>query len=358
MDINSAASNAATQQYVNQARQQGQQLQNQYNQQAAQYSGQYNQDVNTANQYGSNLSNFANNMQSGTNMYNQGLQAAQKQYGLNNVNFQQLARNLTNSQNVLANLPQAVNQMGGYSGATAGQIAQNYSNLQSNIGGAVTNANNSLQNELGYVGAAQNQANQYAQAGLTSQQTKMQGLQSAYSTAVQQMQSAGNVMSTIENLQQQQGQLTAQQVTMYENARSEWVQNQAIANQANQIAAQTSLQNQQMRNFMNSGYYQSELAKGMAYNPTTGQFMGGPTNSPTFQKIKPGTTGKPATQAQLEAAAKRIMTGSTVKGPTGIASFLNPGASNWFKQMSSPGAYNTNYNSQWNNTSLNSILGL
>lgn len=220
----------------NQAYQQGQQAQQQYNAQSQQLKGQYNQDVNTSNQYGSNLENYAKNMQSGTSIYNNALSQAQNQYGLNNVNFQGIAKNLTNSQNIMASLPQAVNQMSGYSGATAGQVAQNYSNLQNNIGGAVANANNSMKNELGYVQAAQNQANQGTQAQLSNQQTRMQGYTQAYTQAVNQMQTAGSTMAQIESQAQQQGNLTAQQVSDYQNAYSTYVQSQAAMTRAQATA--------------------------------------------------------------------------------------------------------------------------
>lgn len=304
----------------NQAYQQGQQAQQQYNAQSQQLKGQYNQDVNTSNQYGSNLENYAKNMQSGTSLYNNALGQAQNQYGLNNVNFQGIARNLTNTQNIMGALPQAVNQMSGYSGATAGQVAQNFSNLQGNIGGALNNANNSMKNELGYVQAAQNQANQSTQAQLSNQQTRMQGYSQAYTQSVNQMHAAGNTMAQIESQAQQQGSLTAQQVSDYQNAYSRYVQSQATAQYDAALTAQTWQAVNAAKANANKGSGGSGSSRG--WNP-----KGKPTtnSSPTS---KPGPyvpLNQQAANSYLDAMG-RMSTGSGLGNLVkGAGDFLNTG---------------------------------
>lgn len=235
---------------TSQAAQQGQQLQNQYNQQAGQLQGQYGNAQNQANQAYQNLSNYNTSMQNPADMYKQALTSAQTQYGFNPASIAQSAKNLTALQNQVSNLPQAAQQMSNYSGATAGQTAGLYSNLLGNMQPGLTNANNSLTNMMGLLGATQNQANQQATLGLGGEQLKSQNYQALYSQSVSQMQTAGQTMAAIEQLQQQQGSLTAQQIASYRNAYSQYTSAQAAQTQAaaamKTATAQSSQINQQV----------------------------------------------------------------------------------------------------------------
>lgn len=231
------------QQDVNAARAQGQANQNLYNQQAAQQYGAYQNTQNQANQSYKNLSDYTAGLQSGQDLYNQQLQSAQDQYGFDPKQLLRANQALANTNTTMANLPQAVQQQGNYYGTTAGAEANNYANLAGNLQNVLagqSNAANAFQSTLA---ATQNQANQAASLGLQSQQIKSQNYQSLYSNAVNQMQQSGTTLAALENLQQQQGKLTADQISAYQNAYSNYVSAQA---QAQQAAAQARQINQQV----------------------------------------------------------------------------------------------------------------
>ena len=364
---NTAASNSATQSYVNQARQQGQQLQNQWNTQTTQDQGQYNQAVNNTQNAYNNLSNFSNNVGNYAQKYTNQMQNA---YGYNPSVTQGLEsaylptlQQVTKLNEAYANAPKEAQQMANYGGVTAGAMANNLSNLASNLAQGQAGANAQLSGLSNGINSQSQLAGVVSGAANQELSTKQAALNNVYTQANQQMATASQTMNNIEQLAANQGNLTAQQVTAYETARSTYISNRATAAQAYAQAEQLNLQNKQMQNYMNSGVYKSNMSKGEAYNPVTGQWTGGNTNNtPKFQKYSPGKNGKPATQSQLQQWAKKIMTGSTVQGPTGIASLLNPGASSWFNSMNRPGAFMPNFPQVQSNTSLgglfNSILGI
>lgn len=249
---------SGTNQLIGQAQQQGQALQNQYNQQATQYQGQYGADVNKSNQAYNQLQQYTQNMPNYGSLYGQYQKGQQADLGYNPATTQQAATGLTSAENIMSALPQAVNQMGNYSGATAGQIANNYSNMAGNIQGQVTNANNALTNQLGMFNAAAGAANQQTTQALGGAQLQSQNYQALYTQANQQMATAGQTMTQIEGLQQQQGYLTSEQVNQYQSAYNGYVTAQAAATQANAAAklaaartTQANLQNQSLQNQLN-----------------------------------------------------------------------------------------------------------
>jgi hypothetical protein len=225
---------AATSALIGQAQSKGQQLQNQYDTQSAQTQNQYQQTYNQANSAYQNLQNY-NKQIANTNygdQFKQAQQYQQGQLGYNPATTQAAAKNLTSSENIMAALPQATNQMGNYSGATAGQEAQNYTNMAGNVNAQMTNANNALQNQLGMYGAAAGAANQQTTQQLAGQQLASQNYQALYQNATSQMQTAGQVMTQVEGLQQQQGYLTAQQVAAYQGAYNGYITAKAAAESA------------------------------------------------------------------------------------------------------------------------------
>lgn len=209
---------------------QGAANQSMYNAQVPQLQSQYNQAQGQANQYGSQYSSFLNNLpQNYTNDMNQ----IGGMMGYNPQTTQNAAQGLTSAENIMGALPQAVNQMGNYSGATSGQIAQNYGNMAGNINQQVTNANNAMQNQLGMFGQMQTGAQ-----NITGQQTT--GYGQLYTTAVNQMQTAAQTMQQIESLQQSQGTATASQVASYNQAYQSYQQAQLAAAQIAEAAKATS----------------------------------------------------------------------------------------------------------------------
>lgn len=202
------------------------------NNQSSQLQGQYGAAVNQANNAQTNATNAANAIQNGGTLYGQNLSSQEQQTGFNPQDLTQANKNLTAIQNQVAYAPTAAQQTGNYYGTTAGGTTNIYSGLMSNLNPGLTNATNSVGNLTNEYGQLTNAANQQTNASLTSEQNQASDLAGVYASAVSQMNAAGSTMASIENLQQQQGALTAQQVTAYQNAYSQYVTAQAAASQA------------------------------------------------------------------------------------------------------------------------------
>lgn len=211
---------------------QGQQLQDLYNTQSAQRSQQYNDAVNGAQNAQGQLQDFTKNMVNGNDLYGSNLQNAQAEYGFDPKELLQANKNLATTQTTLANLPQAIQQQGNYYGTTAGQEAGNYANLAGNINNVLAGQGNAINAYQAVLNATQNQANQQTSQGLAGQQQQLSGYQASAQNANTIMQTASTTMNQIEQLAQQQGYMTAQQIAAYQNAHSQYVSAQAAAQQA------------------------------------------------------------------------------------------------------------------------------
>lgn len=154
-------------------------------------------------------------------------------YGFNPQDLLKANQALANTNTTIANLPKAVEQQGNYYGTTAGAEAQNYANQAGNLQGVMAGQSNAANAFQSVLAATQNQANQSATLGLQGQQLKSQNYQALYQNSVSKMAAAGQTMASIEQLQQQQGNLTAQQVAAYRNAYSQYVSAQASSESAN-----------------------------------------------------------------------------------------------------------------------------
>jgi len=269
MNPNSAA---FERQNINRVQQNGANLQNQFNQQAGTATAQYGQDVNNSNAqrqqansaYG-NLLNYTNNLPSYRNMYQNYFNQSTSALGYNAKTTQNAANNLTAGENIMSSLPQAANQAGNYSGATAGQVSQDYQNMSNSINRMVTNANNAMKNQLGMYNAAQGYATGASNTAINGETAKiggyndlLTGANATYQNAVNQQNIASQQMNNIEKLQANQGYLTAEQTTAYQNARSNYLQSQAALQQAaaattkaNAYANLTNLQAQGQQNALN-----------------------------------------------------------------------------------------------------------
>lgn len=200
--------------------------------QAGQLKDQYGNAVNQANSAYQNATNAANSIQNGGDLYGKYLAAQQQSVGFNPQDLTTANKNLTAIQNQVAYAPTAAQQTGNYYGTTAGGTTNIYSGLMSNLNPGLTNATNSVGNLTNEYGQLTNAANQQAGLQVQSEQNKANDLANVYSNAVNQMQAAGKTMSDIENLQQQQGYVTAQAAAQYQNAYSNYVSAQAAASQA------------------------------------------------------------------------------------------------------------------------------
>lgn len=226
------------------AQKQGAALQSQYNQQAAQQYGAYQGAQNQANQAYGNLQNYNKSMANPQDLYNQALTGAQQMYGFNPQDLLKANQALANTNTTIANLPQAIQQQGNYYGTTAGSEANNYANQAGNLQNVLAGQSNTANAFQNVLAATQNQANQSAQLGLQGEQLKSQNYAQLYTNALGQMQTAGQVLNQLQTLQQQQGNLTAQQVAAYRNAYSSYVQASAAAQLA---TAQSKQINQQVQ---------------------------------------------------------------------------------------------------------------
>lgn len=278
---------------ISSAMNQGQQNQAALNNQVTQLQGQQGQSYNQANSAYGNLTNYANTLPQN---YMSDMSQIGGMMGYNPSTTQHAAQGLTSAENIMNALPGAVNQMGNYSGATAGQVAQNYGNMAGNISGQVTNANNALQNQLGMFGQMQTGAQ-----NITGQQEAAYG--TAYSTAVNQYQQASSVMSNIENLQQQQGYVTAHQVQAYNAAYA----SQQAAQQSAATAyaqAQSGAQTQQQVGYMSNIQQAMQSLYGNNWQVALAELSKGANpNVPTASPNITTSTGTPAPSMALGGAA-------------------------------------------------------
>lgn len=211
---------------------QGAQNQAALNAQSQQLQGQYGQSVTGANDAKTAATNASNAIENGGTLYGQNLANQEQQTGFNPQDLTTANKNLTAIQNQVAFAPTAAQQTGNYYGTTAGGTTNIYSGLMGNLNPGLTNATNSVGNLTNEYGQLTNAANQ--QAGLTvqSEQNKASDLNAVYSNAVQQMQTAGQTMTAIEAQAQNQGAITAQAATAYQNAYSQYVSAQAASESA------------------------------------------------------------------------------------------------------------------------------
>jgi len=180
------------------------------------------------NQAYGNLLNYTQNLPSYRNMYSNYFKQGEANSGFNPSAYGQSVQNLTNAQNIQAGLPQAATDAGNYSGATSGQITQDYQNMANSINPMVTNATNAMHNWQAALSASQNYANQASTTAINGETLKannynnlMTGANNAYGTGVTNLSNMGNLL-------QGQGTALSNQINNYNSAYS-----------ANQTAQQT-----------------------------------------------------------------------------------------------------------------------
>jgi len=277
-----SASNTAT--LTQNAIQNGNNLQNQYNSQVSQQYGNYTGAQNNANSAYGNLSSLTSSLPS--NYLNYTNQIAQAN-GYNPQTLQNSLNNATTLSETMAGLPNAVNQMGNYSGATAGQIAQNYGNLAPGIATAQAGNNTALANQQAAYAAGQTGAN-----NITGQQ--LTGANDLYTNAVNQMQAIGSVLNNIQNLQQQQGYLTAEQVNQYQSAYNQYEQAQSVAQQIQLAQNAANKATAGLSSSTPLGSRTSEVSNGID-KPVSGAIAETATGSPVFPGDIPNATSPKTT---------------------------------------------------------------
>jgi hypothetical protein len=239
MNPNSAAYET---QRVNQAQNLGSTLQAQDNAGVANTQGQFNQANANANTTYGNMSNYISNLPSYRNLYQNYFKNGSSALGYNPSTTQSAANNLTAGENIMSNLPAEANQAGNYSGATAGQVAQNYQNMAGAINPMLANANHAMTNQLGMYNAANTFANNASNTAISGEQAKLGGYNNLYGDVNQQMGNIGNVLNNYVTNQQTQGTATQNQISHAQGSYANYLQSSAAANASNAQAAQTTQQ--------------------------------------------------------------------------------------------------------------------
>ena len=219
---------------VNNARNQGNALQNQYNQQAGQAQGQYQQAYGQQQNAASQLQDYTKQIagQNYGNIYGQDLSNAQSMYGFDPKSLALANKNLLQTQTAMQYAPQASTQAGNYYGGTAGQAENAYQNMAGNLNTTLANQSNAVGQYQNLLSATQNQANQQTTQQLAGQAQALGGYEAVAQNYTNIANNAAQTMTAIEKLQQDQGTVTAGQITAYQNAYSNYVTAQAAASQA------------------------------------------------------------------------------------------------------------------------------
>ena len=236
-----ARQEAQAQQQAQQAQQQGQQAAQGYRQQANQYGQQYNQyqqQTQANQQQQQQYSQYLQGAGAGQNLYSTALGQAQQQYGFDPRSLATATQNLTQQQNAQAALQAASQSSTGGYGLSGAQLGNMYSSQAAPLQAQVGAQSNVVGNLTNLANLAQTQANAQAGAGLQTEQTTAKALADQVTEAQSNMESAAQQMQAYENLYQQQGTLTAQQVAAYQNLAIGYKNAQSTAQTAAAQAAQ------------------------------------------------------------------------------------------------------------------------
>lgn len=229
---------------INAAKANGQALQTQDNNLVNTQTGQYNNAVANQNKSYGNLLNYTQNLPSYRNLYSNYFNQGAGNLGYNPSTTQTAANNLTATENIQSALPTAANQAANYSGATAGQIAQDYQNMANSINPALTNANNALTNQLALYNAANTFANNASNTAITGEGQKVGAYNDLYSNANTQAQNMASLLASTLGTQQTQGTATANQISTYNAAQQQALQN---------LSATQTMDSQAYRNWLATG---------------------------------------------------------------------------------------------------------
>jgi hypothetical protein len=228
----------------------GQSMLSQDNANVAKYTGNYNTASQNANNAQNDLSNFTKNMQSGTDMYQKGLQVGNANAGYDVNNLNQAQNQVSQLTGIIGGLPRAIQASNANYGATAGQVANQVAttgaNLNQSLGLANQNAANQIQKMQGGLTGAQ----AYTTSGLQGQQNQLTGYTNAAQNAVAIANQARQAMDSWATLAQQQGGLNASQQQAFAQAKQAYAQAAQAYAQVSYLNSQTqgqNLSNQQLQ---------------------------------------------------------------------------------------------------------------
>jgi hypothetical protein len=220
-----------------------------YNTKAADYSGQYNQYQQQADAANKNVASYTDYMKNEGSAGNQYKGALTSQLGDLGYNQDQMTA-------ARGNLNQATGALSAYSdfaNTAASKWGMNAGGFAAANAGALSGLNNNIASNQGVVNGlsdlyktAQTGANQFTGNVIQGEQNTLGGLQTVFTNATNQRDSAGSMMNFYNDLAQKQGGLNAQQQQYYAQAQQAYAQaTQALA-QANLFSQQAALSQQQL----------------------------------------------------------------------------------------------------------------
>ena len=216
--------------------------QTELDQQSTDLKQQYAQTFANAQDAQNKLQDYTNSIQGGGQQAQDYLNQQYQQMGIDPKAIQEANKQLYQTQANLAFAPQSASQAGNYYGQTAGNTQQIYQGITGNINSVLATQTA----KANYLSQGLNQALQNAtmieNSQQTSQQQKLTGYQNAANIAQSLATTAGDTMTKIENLAQQQGYVTSETVQMYQKSKADLISANAAATSA---AAQANLYNQQ-----------------------------------------------------------------------------------------------------------------
>lgn len=205
------------------AQQQGDANEAYYKSQATNYSNDYNNykgQADTANQNVSNFNDYMKNAGSASNLYNTAFGDQATKAGFNQNTMDQAQANVSQASGAQSAYNDFANTAASKWGMNAGALAASNASAQSSLNNNIAAAGTTLGTQQKAFDQAQNGANQVAGLGVQQQQTQMAGLQNVYNNALSQQKQAYDSMQSYEQLYQQQGGLTAQQVQLFGSTAS------------------------------------------------------------------------------------------------------------------------------------------
>lgn len=248
-------------QMAQQSYQQNQQLQNMYNTDATNATNQYNSAVGNANQTQSDLQNFTKNMQSGTDMYNNALQKSNANAGYNVGDLNSAQGQVSQIQGIMGGLPRAVQAQNANYGATAGDVAGQYSTEAGNLNQSLQLANQNASNQIQKMQGGLSGAQSATTAGLQGQDQQRQAYAASAANATAVMQNSEATMNDMIKNQMQNGNLSASEQNMFAQAKANYA-----AAQQSLAQAQAAIANAGLYNAQTTGQNQKNMADLTTYN--------------------------------------------------------------------------------------------
>lgn len=216
--------------------------------------GTYNRDTQQSQDVLANLQNFQKNMQSGTDMYSQQVQAGNAAEGFDPTRLQQSLGNVAQTQKVIAGLPQAIQAQNAGTGATAANLAGSTAAQAGNLNTELAQQGANVQQNQATQQAALTYAQQGTAAGQQGQALQLQGYQTQYQSAQAQLATAQTQLQSLNQIYAQNQQFNADQARQYaqlqyqaQQAQASMMTAQAAITSANSNAALQGLQGQQLQ---------------------------------------------------------------------------------------------------------------